>query len=233
LKHLLLLLATVFLFGCASKQVPTGPKPVVRSIALVPATLPQAYSLQNLSAVQFLVPIASLGYAMNSKAKAALLTQKIAADSFRIDQDLTDAVMNALRSKGYEVNMVSDLKRVVGSPDYIEYEKLPHVGDALVHVYFADVGIESPRSSTNYFQRVNVNTMVYVQQNKSYPYESAIYYGVDAKPGKEWAIEADPTLVYPDFDFVINNLETVRTNFKTGVKLAAERIADNIHAALK
>ncbi len=232
LKTLFLAASAALLIGCASKPVDTGPKPVVRTISVVSATLPQYYSLQNLSAVQFLIPIASLGYSMNSRDKAKLLTDKLPAPSFRPDEDLTTAVADALRSKGYEVTILKDVKRTPDRPDSINLETLPHETDALVHVYFSDVGVESPRTTTNYLPRVNVNSLVYVRQNQSYPFDSVVYYGVDAREGKDWAMAADPKHAYPDFDFMVNNLDVVRSQFSQSAKQIGQRLAERIHAAL-
>lgn len=233
LKTLLLTAFAALIVGCASKPVYTGPKPIVRTIAIIPATLPQYYSLQNLSAIQFLVPIANIGYAMNSKEKAKLLTERIPAISFRIDEDLTAAVAESLRSKGYEVTVLSDVKRRPNDPDSIEYESFPHSTDALLHVYFSDVGVVSPRTTTDYLPRVNVSAMTFVKQNRSYPYETTIYYGVDSKEGTDYSIAADPKHSYPDFESIINNLDLVRSNIRTSVGRIAQRIAEQAHAALK
>ena len=234
MRRLLLLAAlAATVAGCATKSGPIGPKPVVKSIEIIPATLPTYYSLQNLSAVQFLVPIAALGYSMNSKEKAKQLTERLPAATFRIDDQLTNTVAELLRQKGYAVSVLSDAKRRPDSPDWFDYEQVPHSADALIHVYFSDVGVESPRSTTDYIPRMNVSVMSYTKQNKGYPYETTIYYGVDAKAGTEYSVVADPKHLYPDFDFMLNNLETVRENFKGSVKLVAERIAAQLHAALQ
>jgi hypothetical protein len=232
-KRNFILLAAAFLVGCASKSVDTGPKPVIRTVALIPATLPQSYSIQSPTAIQFLIPIAAAAAAMDGRAKGKVFAEKLKSPDFQIDQDLTDAVAASLKAKGYEVTILQNLQRTAGSPDYFEYAKLPESADAIVHVYFSDVGLESPRGKTEFFQRLNVTGAIYVPKNKSYPYESAIYYGIDAKEGKDWAIAADPKHVYPSFEYVISNLDTVRANFKVGLALVADRLADQIHAAMK
>jgi hypothetical protein len=233
LKLALSLLVITSFLGCVSKPVSTGPKPVIRTVALIPATLPQQYSIQSTTAIQFLIPIAAAAAAIDSKAKAKTFADKLRSPDFQIDQELTGAVVESLKAKGYEVTLLQNIQRSADSPDYFDYPKLSHSADATVHVYFSDVGLESPRGKTEFFQRVNVTGMVYVPQNKTYPYESSIFYGIDAKEGKEWAILADPKHVYPSFDFVLSNLDTVRANFKVGVKLVAERLADQIHGAIR
>jgi hypothetical protein len=237
-KSMLLGLAAAVLVGCSTPP-PTGPKPVVRTIDLVPATLPQYYSLQNQSTVTLFIPIASIGYSMNAKAKAKLFTEKLPDTGFRPDEELTNTVATALRAKGYEVNVLQDIKRLPDSADYIDLAKFAHKADALVHVYFSDVGIGSPRNTTDYFPRVSVTTTVYLQGNKSWPYESGIYYGMDARDAKDAQddkssyVTSDPNYKYSDFDDVMANLDMVRKHLKAGAVAAGLRIAEQVHAAVK
>jgi hypothetical protein len=231
LKSLALLLATALLLGCANK--PTGPKPVVRSIAILPATLPTNYSLQNLSSVQLVVPIAGIGYAISSKEKAKVLTQRMAEPSFRIDEDLTNAVADTLRKKGYEVTILTDVKRRPNDPDSLEVSEVKHTSDALVHVYFTAVGVVSPRNTTEYFPRMNAFVLCYTPANKSYPYETSVYYGFDADDDKSYSIAADASEKYGDFDVVLNSLEKVRTNFRASARKVGERLAEQVHVNLR
>ena len=221
------------LIGCSSQPIDSGPKPVVRTISILPASLPQYYSLQNLTAVEFLVPIVGLGYMLNAKEKAKLLTDRLPTPTFRIDEDLTSAVAESLRSKGYVVTVLADIERVPGDPDWFDYERVPHSTDALMHVYFSDVGVVSPRTTPNYLPRVNVSVIAYVPQNKSYPYETTLYYGIDAKAGTDYSVMADPKHSYPDFDFIVNNLDLVRSNIRASLNDIGQRIAEQAHAAFK
>ena len=61
----------------------------------------------------------------------------------------------------------------------------------------------------------------------------SIYFGVDAKEGKKWAIMADEKFAYPSFDVVLTNLESVQGAFSTGVREIAKRMSEQIHSAVK
>ena len=59
----------------------------------------------------------------------------------------------------------------------------------------------------------------------TYLYEADIYYGADAKNGKEWAIAADKKFAYPSFDAVISNIDDVRSAFATGALEISKRMS--------
>jgi hypothetical protein len=232
IKVLLLALAAAVLAGCAA-PAPKGPKPVVRTIDLIPATLPQYYTLQNESAVTFFVPIAGIAYGMNAKAQAKLLTEKLPAAGFSPDENLTNAVAAALREKGYEVNVLKNVQRLPGSPDSIDYAKLAHKADALAHVYFSDVGLHSPRNNTDYLSRVIVYSQVYVQSDKSWPHGASYAYGSGAQDYKEYGVAGDPSHKFSDFDDVMANLEKLRNHVNVGAKAIGQLVAERIHLDIK
>jgi hypothetical protein len=64
-------------------------------------------------------------------------------------------------------------------------------------------------------------------------YSESIYFGVDAKEGKKWAIMADARFGYPSFDVVLTNLESVQGAFSTGVREIAKRMSEQIHEAVR
>jgi hypothetical protein len=67
LQRLVAIAYVVALPACASKPVSLD-KPVVRKIALIPATAPLRFTLENQNAVIFLSPITSVGFYQDSKA---------------------------------------------------------------------------------------------------------------------------------------------------------------------
>lgn len=225
--------AAALLAGCASRPAAPVEKAVIRSVALVPATLPQQYSLENKTAAQFIAPIIGIGYRLNSRQKARLLTEKLPAPDFRIDRDLTTAVAEGLRARGYQVTVLDDIPRLEGDPDWFRYEEVAHSADVLLHVYFSDVGVESPRTSMQYLPRLNVSVMSYVPKNASWPYETTLYYGIDASAGTDHSIVADPRHAFPDFDHMMGNLDAVRAGFRQPIAAIGQRIAEQAHAAFR
>lgn len=172
---------------------------------------------------------------MSSSDRAKVLNAKLPDPSFRLDETLTNAVADRLRTSGYDVTILKDVRRRAGSPDRLEQDlsEIATTSDAVLHLYFEDVVVESPRRTTDYLPRISVSAATFVRQNKSYPYYPTVYYGVDATEPKEYYIPQDPKHVYADFDAIVNNLVTMRTHFQAGTSTVGVRVADRVHNALK
>jgi len=94
----LLLAATTFLFAtaCSTQPKVVAPKPVIKSIAIIPATSPTNYTLENVSAVQFLIPLAATVNYLDSKQKAKEFNEKLATQRPSLGPRFTDEVAQSL-----------------------------------------------------------------------------------------------------------------------------------------
>lgn len=226
------------LVACGSQPKNTPPpvavaKPKIKSIAIVPATTPKNYTLENASAAQFLFPIAASAYAINNKANAKAFNEKLSARPSALAGNFTESVVAALRRHGYDVQVLSNVARPADDPDDIDYDKLSYVADAVLHLAFTEVGLYSPRSSDNYLPRVNAKGVVFVKGFEDDLYDEEIRYGVDARSGKSWAIPADEKIAFSNFNDVLTRLDTVEATFLTGVQEISRRLSDQVHAAIK
>ena len=217
--------------ACASKPVPSG-KPLVRKIALVPATEPLALTLENRSAVMYAFPIASLGYWSNSKAKARVFNEAMATRPPVLAPKLTSTVVDALRGAGYRIEPVDGLRRDPEDPDKLDLEKVPTDAEAVLHLRINEVGLFSSPFSADYVPRVNVEASFYVRSIDDTIYDEALYYGVDAKDGKPWAIVVDPKFTYATFDVVIARQDELREVFESATLALAQVIARQLLAAI-
>jgi hypothetical protein len=234
LNRPLLALAALVIVGCAAKQPqPVLPKPQINSIAIIAATEPAEYTLQNLSAVQFVVPIAATFNHLDSKEKARMFNAQLQPSQAKVAQTLTDAVADTLRQRGYRVEILSGIVRPADSPDTIDYDKVVSTSDAILHVSISEVGLISPRSSNNYLPRFNASGVLFVKGREDYLYDGVVQYGVDARKGEAWAIEADPSFAYPSFEAVAASLDEIRRRLSESAVLVAKRIAEQAHAAAK
>jgi hypothetical protein len=87
------------LWGCSNQPKVVLPKPVVKTIAIVPATNPKEVRVQNESALQFLVPIAAAASAVDSKNKSTQFNTKWLEQESRLAALMTDAIANQLRER--------------------------------------------------------------------------------------------------------------------------------------
>jgi hypothetical protein len=234
-RRVLTVLLAALVAACGSApEVEQVPKPIVKTIAIVPPASPRSYSLQNLSAVQFLVPIAALGYGIHSSQRQAELNSKLPDPTFRLDETLANAVADRLRDNGYEVTILNNVERDPESPDSLKLElsDLETSADAVVHLYFEAVGVESPRRTTDYLPRISANVATFVRSNSSYPYYATVYYGVDATQPSHYHIPQESRHTYSNFAALIDNIENVREHFRQGTITVGNRIADRVHLAL-
>jgi hypothetical protein len=246
MRSVIVLAFAMALSACASKpvvNVPEPPKPKIRSISVVPATNPKAYTLGNdTGAVGLLLPplvppilspMVWLGYKAENRSKAKLLTEKISALPFYPGMDFTNAVVSALRDQGYTVKVLENVVRDPTDSTVINYDKLDYSDDAILHLYFTEIGIHSAAWSSHYVPRVNATGTIFVKGHAHYLYEETIYFGADAKDGRKTSIIADAKFAYPDFDFVLKNLDAVLGAFSTGIREAAKRMSEHVHAVVK
>ena len=234
IRSVIALVFAVVLASCASKPIVAVPKPTIKSIAIVPATNPLAYTIYNANpALVMFFPIASLGYSLDGRAKAKLFTEKVIATKVTLGLELTNAMAASLREYGYSVQVLENVKRAPNAPDDIDYDNIEHSADALVHLSFSEVGLLSPRLSTQYVPRLNASGVVFVRGHRDYLYDETIYYGADAREGKRGTIVADAKFAYLDFDFVLNNLSSVLGAFSAGAREVAKRMSEQIHEAVK
>lgn len=182
-----------------------------------------------------LFPITGVAHILDSKAKAKNFNEKLLAASPKLGDAISAPLADHLRTLGYRVTILDSLERQADDPDDIDYDAIWQLADAdaLLHVYFSDVGLRSPPSSLSYLPRVNARGIVFRKGHGDYLYDQEIYYGVDAREGNSWAISGDARFAFPDFDAVMGNLDGVHEAFRAGSKEIAIRMAGQVHEALK
>lgn len=233
LKLTLSIAAALLTAACANQPKTVSVRPVIRSIAIIPASEPAIYSLENRSAVQFLIPLAATVNYLDSKSKAKTLNDKLLAQPSALGMKLSDDIATALRGYGYQVQVLDAITRPIGDLDNVDYDKVSAAADAILHLRFTEVGLFSPRSSNSYLPRVNAQGTLFVKGRNDYLYDQEIYYGVDARSGNTWAIAADHRFAYPTFDSVMAGLDGVREAFVSGASAISKRMSEQVHESIK
>lgn len=228
-----LVFAALVVSACSSQPKVPPPKLAIKSIALVPATNPLQYSLTNVSAVQFVIPLAATVNYADSKQKTQAFSRQLAAKSLNMAATLTEATAAALRGQGYEVQVLDQVERLKDSPDNVDYSKLVTTADAVLHVAFGEVGLHSPRSSTNYLPQINAYGIVSIKGRNDYLYDDSVYFGVDAKEGKASSIMADTSFAYPSFEVVMSSLDDVQVRFENASAALGQLLASQVHLVIK
>jgi hypothetical protein len=230
------LIAAIFsvalLGACASHKVQPPPKPMVKRIAIIPATNPQAYTLYN-AAPPVGYPFQFWVNKADSANKEQVLNQRLQRQPLDLAKDFTDEVAEGLRSHGLQVVILQDLQRKAGEPDTVDYDKIKADTDVILHIWIQEVGLYSSHTSANYIPRFNATGTLWVQGQDDSLYSQDVYYGVDAKKGKSWAIAPDPKFAYRYFDDVLDRLDEVRSSFEIGAHEVGKKMAGQIYDAVK
>jgi hypothetical protein len=227
------LLTLVLLTACATHSKSVVSKPVIKRIAIIPATNPTWYSFENVSALMYAIPISSFANKLDSRHKAKLFNDKLKSRPPTLAADFTEEVARSLREFGFTVEILEGLPRPADDLDNVDYDKVTTNADAILHLWISEVGLYSSPTSLNYIPRVNASAKLFVKGRDENVYENEVYYGVDAKKGKEWAIVPDAKFAFPSFDAVMSNIEDVRTAFESGALEISKRMSEQIYNSAK
>jgi len=232
MKLLVAVLAAVVLTACASHKSQSLPKPVVHRIAIIPATNPRTYTLYNADP-----PIGYPGQHWVNKADSAnkeeVLNQRMQRQPLDLAADFTEEVADGLRSQGLDVIILQNLQRTPGEPDSVDYDKISTDADVILHLWIQEVGLYSSHTSAYYVPRFNASGLVFVKGRDDDLYHQDIYYGVDARKGKAWAIAPDSKFAYRYFDDVLDHLDEVRSSFEIGAHEVGKKMSGQIYDAVK
>jgi hypothetical protein len=226
-------LMLVVLIGCASKPSHAPAKPVVVKIAILPISELVEVSLENKNGVQILVPIASVGFAVDSHSKQNVFSEQIIAQNLPMGKNLTAYLAQALEKEGFQVVLLDNVPRPADDPEAVDIKHIDTDADAILHVYFDEVGLLSSSFSPDYLPLVNIKAELYSMKIKDDLYDETLCYGVDAKAGETWSIAADPKIAYSSFDNVMKRIPEIAAVFATGTQAIGERLVTEIRVKLK
>jgi hypothetical protein len=222
------------LTACAthSKTVVSNSPVVIKRIAIIPATNPVWYSFEN-AAPPIGYPFQYWVNKVDSKSKAKIFNDKLHSGQNTLGDDLTKEVASELRGYGYTVEILQGVVRPANDPDNVDYDKITTDADAIVHVWISEAGMYSSHLSTRYIPRVDAGGKLWIRGQEDSLYNQDIYYGVDARAGKQWAIVPDPKYSYPNFDSLMASASEVETALASGTSQIGKKISEQIYAAIK
>jgi hypothetical protein len=219
----------------AKKEIP---KPSVKTLMLIPATKPLVYTLENRHS-----SVPADASQVTGVAKTPELLRLEQSDKFddsmkalglSLEVELNASVKTELEKLGYTVTTIENLPRRIRQPDVIDYNYLKFSEDALVHVFFSDVGFYMPRNGSGYYPRLNVSGVMMTTQPLQTLFKDTVYYGVDAnEKDVNFFFGKDVSKAYKSFADLMANFDAIRESNRLAVALIAKRLADNIHGKLK
>lgn len=233
LRTATILFALALSTACASHPKTVATKPVIKRIAVISASNPRWYTFENAAPPVGGYPFQFWVNKLDSKSKAKLFNDKVNAQPAALGTDLTEQVVASLRDRGFTVEILDRINRPPDDPDNVDDDKVTTDADAILHVWISEVGLYSSGYSRNYIPRVNVSGKLFVRGQEDNVYDEDLCYGVDAKKGKEWAIQPDAKYTYPSFDAVMTRIEEVRSSFADGTREISARMSGQIVDSIK
>jgi hypothetical protein len=198
----------------------------VRSVAIVPAADPIEYTLTSRTAAAIFIPLASAGASLDARDKTRAFTALTKARQPAYGVYLTTLVADRLRAAGYQVRLIEPENRDPEDPDGVDLEALVFDEDIGMQLQFDTMGFFSGMGSLAFAPKVNVDAHSFLRSGAENPFSTTIYYGVDARPNKDWAIMAPDTANIPSFEILMGEPERVDAVYRDALKLLAERIAN-------
>jgi hypothetical protein len=217
-----LLIAALFATSLASHAADTFP---VRSVALVPAADPIEYTITSRTAVAIFIPIASAGAWADARDKTRAFTALTKSRQPAYGAYLSSLVADRLRAAGYQVRLIEPEHRDPADPDGVDLEALVFDEDIGMQLQFDTMGFFSGMGTLGFAPKVNVDAHSFLRSGAENPFSTTIYYGVDARPNKDWAIMASDTANIPSFEVLMGEPERVDAVYRDALNLLAERVA--------
>jgi hypothetical protein len=218
--------------ACATHPKTTASRPTaIKRIAIIPASNPKLYSFENAAPPIGGYPFQYWVNKADSKSKAKIFNDRLNSKPANLGDEFTAEVAAALRGHGFTVEILEGLSRPADDPDNVDYDKVTSNADAILHVWISEVGLYSSGFSLDYIPRVNAGGKLFVKGQEDNIYSEDIYYGVDARKGKQWAIVPDAKYAYRSFELVMSNIDELRSAYATGVLEISKRMSDQIFNA--
>jgi hypothetical protein len=234
LKVIAVFCTLVLMSACATHSKSVAKQPTaIKRIAIIPASNPKLYSFENAAPPPPMAyPLQFLVNKADSKSKRRKFNELMQSHPENLGGDLTEKVAAELRSHGFTVIILEGLARPADDPDNVDYDKISPDADAILHLWISEVGLYSSQLSVDYIPRVNAGAKLFVQGQEDNIYSEEIYYGVDARKGKEWGIVPDAKYSYRSFDVVMSNVNDVCSAFETAVLEISHRMSEQIYSSI-
>lgn len=215
--------AVMALAGCASR--PVSPPPAFKAIAVIPVASPESIYTQNRMLAAPLIPVLIAGSVAN-RIKTNEFNERMTAARVAFGPKFTHILIEELRAQGFSAYAFDRFARDPAAPDNIDYAALP-TDDAVLHVWFSDLSLDSPRTSTDYLPRVNVDASFYPKRD-AFDHQTYFYfrYGTDASgSARPWSIPSETKYRYPNFEALMSRADEVAESWHVAAREMARRIA--------
>ena len=227
------LVATSLLAGCATSTQEDGPKPVIKSIAIVAASNPQKVILENTNVLSGFSLWSAAAHRNDTQMKENTLNSSINISEAKLGDVLTEKVASNLRAAGFQVEIVSNVERPKDYPDNIDVRTISVATDAVMQLTITYVGIYSGATSTAFNPQIAGYALLYPKGSKRALFDREVQFGTAMSDGKPTEIKADPKFAYKGINAVYGNTVELKGLYLTGTDLVARRLTEQLIASLR
>lgn len=218
------LLAFGLLVGCAQSPVAPVQRAPVARVMVVPVGPIDKMHTENKG-----IPLGVLWQSVADRIKSSDFNERMEATRKDMGPKLTAALVRQLVAQGYEAQVVEGVSGR-SAESAIDESKLPPT-DAVLRVYFNEVGMFSARFSRDYVPRVNLSAYLVRGETEDSLYSETLYYGADATNEKaSWSVPANPDHHWSSFNELVEHPQEVAQSYDHAVNALATRVAQNIRA---
>lgn len=217
--------------GCSHKlqQPDHGP---LRKIAVLPVSNPHEFEVANDNFFVRFFGLASLAMSMENRRKSKTFAEKMRSEQMAMGQKMTKAILEELPRQGYEVELIERVDGKGDDPEDIDYTTI-HADGAVLHVWIQDIGMDSSVLRNDYLPRLTVAVRLIYPLDQQFLYEEWLYYGSEAKEGKNWSVAGKPRYRFASFEEMLNNPDQIVENFDDGIRATAQHIGREFRRAVK
>jgi len=152
-------------------------------------------------------------------------------EQMAMGQKMTKALLEELPRYGYEVELIERAPGKADDPDDIDYTRI-HADGAVLHVWIQDIGwiLRYGEKTTSPPDRCGDS---YIPTDERPMYEEWLYYGSEAKEGKNWSVPGQPRYRFAGFEEMLSNPDQIVENFDDGIRATAQHAGREFRRALK
>jgi hypothetical protein len=227
------LLAAVILSGCSNSPQDVGPKPVIKSIAIVAASNPQKVILENTNVLSGFSFGNAAAHRNDTQMKESTLNSSLNISDAKLGDVLTTKVVDNLRSAGFQVELVTNIERPRDYPDNIDIRTVSHSADAVMQLSLTYAGIYSGATSTTFNPQLAGYALLYPKGSKRALFNNEVAFGTAMSEGKPTEIKADAKFAYQGISSVYGNAVELRGFYVMGTDLVAKRLSEQLVSALR
>jgi hypothetical protein len=224
---------TYLLAGCATSTQEAGPKPVIKSIAIVAASNPQKVILENTNVLSGFSLWSAAAHRKDTENKESTLNSFITISNAKLGDLLTERVASSLREAGFQVEVLSNVSRPQDYPDNIDVRTISVTADAVMQLSVTYVGIYSGATSTTFNPQIAGYALMYPKGVKRALFNREVQFGTAMSEGKSAEIKADPKFAYKDLNAVYSDTAQLRAFYLSGADLVAKRLTEQLIATLR